>query len=127
VAGRLISLAGALGAAALVSCGASAGAPRSHLQITYWPHGAASVQPKRWRLDCGPARGTHPHPRAACRELARHPGALSPAKRACPIASVRTAAHATVVGTIDGRAINRSFRAGCGDAFRRLPVLLTGG
>jgi hypothetical protein len=109
-------------------CGSStAAAARTRLDVTYWAHGKASGHAQKWRLNCRPSGGTHPHPRTACRELANHPGALRAAQHPCTLGLVRGAALAEVKGHVGARAVDRSFRSGCDDAFRLLPVLLTGG
>ena len=93
------------------------------LRITYEPHGTA-VGRRRWTLTCAPTGGDHPRRAAACAEIAAHPHALTPARRACRYAAVRGAPEALVVGTDRGVAVRRGFRPGCDPEWATLHALL---
>lgn len=73
----------AVAATLLVVPAASAGSGTA-LKITVWPKGKDGVS-STWTLRCGPPKGTHPNPDAACSALAKHPRALKPVpqKMAC--------------------------------------------
>jgi hypothetical protein len=100
------------------------GAAPANLKVTYWPHGrsAAAVT---WTLGCAPARGTHPARGRACIALRAHPLELAPATKPCTIMAPVGAPEADVIGTLDGKKVDRSYRIGC-PGWNDLRVLLTG-
>jgi hypothetical protein len=123
-------------AAGCDSGGASSGAsmgttapPRraaaTRLEVTYYPHGSAKPA-HRWALTCSPTGGDHPRRTQACAELAAHPHALGPARRACRFAAVRGAPQALVSGTHRGAHVNHLFRPGCDPEWTSLHALLRG-
>jgi hypothetical protein len=118
--GAVVALAVLLTAAAT----AHGAGPKASLKITYWANGLFA-QKTTWTLRCGPASGTHPAPRLACRALAAHATDLAPATRACTLMPKITSARATIKGTWAGRRVDRSFRIGCA-GWRDLRVVLTG-
>jgi hypothetical protein len=103
---------------------AHAATPRASLKVTYWPEGLSGTS-TTWTLRCGPAAGTHPAPRLACRTLAAHAAELRPATRACTLMPTRTSARALVKGTWAGRRVDRMYRIGC-PGWRDLRLVLTG-
>ncbi len=80
-----------------------------------------------WTLRCAPAGGSHPHPAAACAELAADAAGVTGRAAACRVLEVRGAPRAAVMGQVNGRPVDRLLRPGCGRAFEQLHVLLTGG
>jgi hypothetical protein len=64
-------------AATLLFVPAASAGSGTALKITVWPKGKDGVS-STWTLRCGPPRGTHPDPAAACSALAQHPRALKP-------------------------------------------------
>jgi len=103
---------------------AHAAAPKASLKVTYWADGLLG-QKTTWTLRCGPAAGTHPAPRLACRTLSAHAVELGPATRPCTLMPRITSARATVKGTWAGRRVDRTYRIGC-PGWRDLRVVLTG-
>lgn len=68
-------------AATHIAAGATSAA-RLVIEVTGHP----GARPQRWTLTCGPAGGTHPNPRAACRVLmhAKNPFAPAGPTMMCP-------------------------------------------
>jgi hypothetical protein len=98
----------------------------TRLQVTYFPHGVAATGRDRWTLTCEPTGGGHPRRALACAELAAHPHALAPARRACRFAAIRGAPQALVSGTQRGATVRRLFRPACDPEWTSLHVLLRG-
>jgi hypothetical protein len=96
----------------------------TRLQVTYFPRGPAATARDRWTLTCSPAGGNHPRRTLACAELAAHPHALAPARRACRFASVRSSPQALVTGTHRGATVDRLFRPACDPEWTSLHALL---
>jgi len=113
-------------AAGCASARAPARQPATSLTIAYFPHGT-SAGIRRWHLTCGPAGGSHPRPRQACRELAAHGSELTPVRHPCPLLIRRGAPQASVVGRVRGLRIDRLVRPACdATAWHDLHVLLSG-
>jgi hypothetical protein len=68
------------------------------------------AKPEHWTLRCDPAGGTHPHAKAACRQLlaAKNPFAPAPRGIMCPM-MVSGPQKATVTGTFFGRHVDGQF------------------
>jgi Subtilisin inhibitor-like len=98
--------------------------PATRLQVTYFPGGPAAAARDRWTLTCSPTGGDHPRRALACAELAAHPRALAPARRACRFLGVRGAPQALVSGTQRGAAVRRLFRPACDPEWTSLHALL---
>jgi len=103
---------------------AHAAAPKASLKVTYWADGPFG-QKTTWTLRCGPAAGTHPAPRLACRTLSLHAAELGPAARACTLMPKVTSPRARIKGTWAGRSVDRTYRIGC-PGWRDLRPVLTG-
>lgn len=120
-------------AAALVGCGASAGAPgdvgATKLTIRYWAEGPGSPE-QRWTLSCRPAGGTHPRPASACRKLLALKAPFAP----IPPGAMCTEQYggpqvAVVSGTLRGKRVwaKLQSRNGCEiSRFERLAFLVPG-
>jgi Subtilisin inhibitor-like len=113
-----------LALAAALATAAEAATPKAVLKVIYWPHGSAGT-PITWTLRCGPIGGSHPARRLACGALAKHPGELRPATRACTLMPTATSARAAIKGTWTGTRVNRSYRIGC-PGWSDLHLVLTG-
>jgi hypothetical protein len=61
----------------------------------------------------------------ACLALRAHSLDLGPAQKPCTIMSIVGAPEAEVIGTVDGKKVDRSFRSGC-PGWDDLHVVLTG-
>lgn len=99
-------------------------APKASLKVTYWANGPFQSA-TTWTLRCGPAAGTHPAPRLACRTLSSHSAQLGPATRPCTLLPKVTSARARIKGTWAGRSVDRTYRIGC-PGWRDLRQVLTG-
>ncbi len=70
------------------------------------------AKPERWTLTCDPVGGTHPHAKAACRQLlaAKNPFAPIPRGIMCPmIPAGPQAGTAQVSGTYFGKPVSGTF------------------
>ncbi len=102
------------------------------LRIAYLEDAKRPAQAIRWTLRCDPARGTHPRPVAACRELARlgwHAFRPVPETTACT--EIYGGPQVAIVsGRVDGRRVwaRLSRVDGCQIArWERVPSLLPAG
>jgi hypothetical protein len=127
--------------AALAGCGSSGssttatinpGGPRlpaspaTKLTITYWPHGQGLDGEHVWTLTCRPAGGNHPSAAQACADLQTLRKPFAPPRRACPLAMIKGAPVADVTGRVAGTSVTSVVRPGCGTAWQRLHLVLTG-
>src|SRR5262249_41984180 len=90
---------------------AYAAGPKASLKVTYWAEGLSGPK-TTWTLRCGPAAGTHPAPRLACKTLSTHVAELGPAARACTLMPKVTSPRARIKGTWAGRSVDRTHRIG---------------
>ncbi len=94
--------------AAAVSAAAS---PGTDLRIAVWPQGRSDGDAMVWRLECNPADGTLPNPRAACRRLFALDEPFAPVPRDALCTQIYGGPQeARVVGTFRGRRIWANFR-----------------
>ncbi len=94
-------------AALMLAPAAWAGSTR--LAITVWPKGKSGPS-GTWTLRCGPAAGTLPSPRKACRALARHPEALKPVPKDIACTQQWDGPQVALVrGTYAGHRVRASF------------------
>jgi hypothetical protein len=86
------------------------------LTINVYPHGIGHQPVERYRLRCGPAAGTLPHPARACSVLARlqDPFAPVPPGTTCTTLALGPE-EATVKGRLRSRSVSArlSVRGGC--------------
>jgi hypothetical protein len=126
----IAAVAVAAGGAGAYALSAGAAQPsKTRLVVVYKPHGAypkpgQSTRSHRWTLSCDPARGSHPLPATACRELAAHRSDLLHPGAQCMVI-VRGAPSATVSGTVEGHKVTFSSST-CSRAWTTLHALLTG-
>jgi hypothetical protein len=93
----------------------SASAPAAKVSLTVVVKASPGATPKRWTLRCDPAGGTHPDPKAACRQLltAKNPFAPIPRGIMCPMIAAGPQ-RATISGVFFGQHVASHFaRTGC--------------
>ena len=106
--------AGSSGSAAAVSSAPShrQAAPAAKVALTVVVQTRPGAKPQRWTLTCDPVGGTHPHAKAACRELlaAKNPFAPIPRGIMCPmIPAGPQAGSAQVSGRYFGKPVSGTF------------------
>jgi hypothetical protein len=97
-----------LALAAGIAGGASAGtSTRTALTVTYWAGGQGAGTSATWTLRCSPARGSLPHPAAACARLAtRGPRIFAPVARDAVCTQTYGGPQvALVVGVVGGQRV----------------------
>jgi hypothetical protein len=110
---------------AVAACGSAAGtgsaasssapsqaAPAAKVSLTVVVKTGPGAKPERWTLTCDPVGGTHPHAKAACRQLlaAKNPFAPIPRGIMCPmIPAGPQAGSAQVSGTFFGKPVSGTF------------------
>ncbi len=100
------------GSTAPSSAASRSTAPAARVALTVVVKASPGAKPRRWTLTCDPVGGTHPHARAACRELlgAKNPFAPIPRGIMCPmIPAGPQAGSATVTGTFFGQQVSGTF------------------
>lgn len=103
---------------------ASPSAPATQLTIT--AHPAPNTAAQTWTLTCDPAGGSHPHPAAACAELAKatDPFRPTPPDRACTMI-YGGAQTATITGSYRGRSVNATYSRTNGCEIARWDAIAT--
>ena len=94
----------------------SASAPAAKVSLIVVVKASPGATPRRWTLRCDPAGGTHPHAKAACRQLlaAKNPFVPIPRGIMCPMIAVGPQ-RATISGIFFGQHVTSNFaRTGCG-------------
>lgn len=99
-------------------------APKASLKVTYRPHGQGTT-PTVWTLKCAPAAGTHPMPGRSCLALKANATLLGPATKPCAYLARAGSPDADIIGTWNGRHVDRSYRPGC-QGWNELKLVLTG-
>jgi len=100
------------GSAASTGATPSHAAPAAKVSLTVVVTTSPGAKPKRWTLTCDPVGGTHPHAKAACRQLlaAKDPFAPIPRGIMCPmIPAGPRQATAKVSGTFFGEQVDGTF------------------
>ncbi len=103
------------------SAAAPSHSPAAKISLTVVVRAHPGAKPQRWTLTCDPVGGTHPHAKAACRQLlaARNPFAPIPRGLMCPmIPAGPQAGSAQVSGTYFGQQVSATFspQSPCGAA-----------
>lgn len=87
-------------------------APAAKVSLTVVVRSSPGAKPQRWTLTCDPVGGTHPHAKAACRQLltAKNPFAPIPRGIMCPMipAGAQTGT-ARVSGVYFGKQVSGTF------------------
>ena len=103
----ILALVGLAVAAFAGAGGAASGSGQTALTVTYWANGTQNGAPEVWTLRCNPARGSLPHPVAACNRLAAGgPKLVAPV----PLRAVCTEIYggpqvARVIGFVEGKRV----------------------
>jgi Subtilisin inhibitor-like len=100
------------GSAASTGATPSQAAPAAKVSLTVVVTTSPGAKPKRWTLTCDPVGGTHPHAKAACRQLlaAKNPFAPIPRGIMCPmIPAGPQQTTAKVTGTYFGKPVDGTF------------------
>jgi hypothetical protein len=116
-----------------VACSSTAAAPDrsgTRLAIAVYPQGSESQLVHRYRLSCGPAAGTVPHPARACRVLASlaNPFAFAAPHTVCADLALGPQ-EAVVSGVVRGRAVitHLTLRGSCEiERWRRVKLVVPG-
>ncbi|HTT51444.1 MAG TPA: SSI family serine proteinase inhibitor [Streptosporangiaceae bacterium] len=112
VAAAACGSAASTGSAAPGSPASRSAAPAAKVALTVVVKASPGAKPQRWTLTCDPVGGTHPHAKAACRELlgAKNPFAPIPRGIMCPmIPAGPQSGSATVTGTFFGQQVSGTF------------------